>query len=229
MFDHYMDMTSQDTRMCQEAWYQLRNIRSVRRHWGVFVLLWCLALTMVTFLPMTFPKAYCINSQKSQNATARVVAKCLHSNHITPHPRDLHWLPVWSRIKYKSLALYSTINTMIWLFQQHTRNTETEPSPVLLPDYGWTAYIYKNCSSTSTFKQSVKTYLFNRAYCWCLIFDYLERLRTAEKADVWRYIKCFVLLLLLLLYYMFTSWVMSLFNVVFASSHFPTCRLRQET
>ena len=28
--------------------------------------------------------------------------------------------------------------------------------------------------------------------------SYRERLRTAEKADVWRYIKCFILLLLLL-------------------------------
>ena len=63
----------------------------------------------------------------------------------------------------------------------------------------WTANIYKNCPSTSTFKQSVKTYLFNRAYCWCLIVDCLERLRTAGKADIWRYIKCFILLLLLLL------------------------------
>ena len=60
----------------------------------------------------------------------------------------------------------------------------------------------KNCPSTSTFKQSVKTYLFNRAYCWCLIVDCLERLRTAEKADVWRYIKCFILLLY---YYLFIS------------------------
>ena len=34
-----------------------------------------------------------------------------------------------------------------------------------------------------------------------LIVDCLELLRTAEKADVWRYIKCFILLLLLLYYY----------------------------
>ena len=30
MFDHHMDMTTQVTRMCQAAWFQLRNIRSVR-------------------------------------------------------------------------------------------------------------------------------------------------------------------------------------------------------
>ena len=29
MFDHHMDMTTQVTKMCQAAWFQLRNIRSV--------------------------------------------------------------------------------------------------------------------------------------------------------------------------------------------------------
>ena len=53
MSDHHMDMTTQVTRMCQAA-----------RHWGLFVLRWCLALTMVTFLSMAFPKAYWINCRK---------------------------------------------------------------------------------------------------------------------------------------------------------------------
>ena len=30
MFDHHMDMTTQVTKMCQAAWFQLKNIRSVR-------------------------------------------------------------------------------------------------------------------------------------------------------------------------------------------------------
>ena len=30
MFDHRMNMTSRVTRMCQAAWFQIRNIRSVR-------------------------------------------------------------------------------------------------------------------------------------------------------------------------------------------------------
>ena len=30
MFHHHMDMTTQVTKMCQAAWFQLRNIRSVR-------------------------------------------------------------------------------------------------------------------------------------------------------------------------------------------------------
>ena len=42
--------------------------------------------------------------QKPQNAAARLVVKCLRSDHITPHLRDLHWLPVRPRIKYKILV-----------------------------------------------------------------------------------------------------------------------------
>ena len=42
--------------------------------------------------------------QKAQNAAARLVVKCLCSDHITPHLRDLHWLPVRSRIKSKILV-----------------------------------------------------------------------------------------------------------------------------
>ena len=30
MLDHHMDMTTRVTKMCQAAWFQLRNIRSVR-------------------------------------------------------------------------------------------------------------------------------------------------------------------------------------------------------
>ena len=74
--------------------------------------------------------------QKAQNSAARLVVKCLRSDHITPHLRDLHWLPVRSRIKYKILVttyralhkeapayisemltpIYSTKNTKIYQY-----------------------------------------------------------------------------------------------------------------
>ena len=56
---------------------------------------------MVTFPSMAFPKD---KFQKAQNAAARLVVKYLRSDQITPHLRDLHWLPVRSRIKYKILV-----------------------------------------------------------------------------------------------------------------------------
>ena len=99
--------------------------------------------------------------QKAQKSAARLVVNCLRSDHITPYLRDLHWLPVRSRIKYKILVttycalhneapayiseiltsytpprtLGSTITSMLTV-PQHTRNTETEHSPVVFPGYG---------------------------------------------------------------------------------------------
>jgi len=39
--------------------------------------------------------------QAVQNAAARVVTGARKFDHITPMLRDLHWLPVRQRIKYK--------------------------------------------------------------------------------------------------------------------------------
>ena len=43
--------------------------------------------------------------QKVQNTAARIVTKSRKSDHITPVLRDLHWLPVQERLKYKVLSL----------------------------------------------------------------------------------------------------------------------------
>ena len=128
MFDHHMNMTTQVTKMCEAAWFQLRYIRSVRssltkrRHWGLFVLWWCLDYCNISLYDIS--EGLLDKLQKAHNAAARLVVKCLRSDHISPHLRDLHWLPVRSRIKYKIIvttyrplhlwntdSLYSTKNT----------------------------------------------------------------------------------------------------------------------
>ena len=43
--------------------------------------------------------------QRLQNATARLVCRVKRSEHITPILYKLHWLPVYQRIKYKTLLL----------------------------------------------------------------------------------------------------------------------------
>ena len=68
--------------------------------------------------------------QKAQNAAARLVVKCLRSDHNTPHIRDLHLLPVRSRIKYKILvttyrALHNDAPAYISeMLTPDTKNTE---------------------------------------------------------------------------------------------------------
>ena len=43
--------------------------------------------------------------QKLQNCAARLTLRIPRSEHITPHLRNLHWLPVEARIKYKIACL----------------------------------------------------------------------------------------------------------------------------
>ena len=39
--------------------------------------------------------------QKVQNNAARIILQATRTDHITPHLRTLHWLPIDARIKYK--------------------------------------------------------------------------------------------------------------------------------
>ena len=43
--------------------------------------------------------------QKVQNNAARLILKASKTDHITPHLRTLHWLPVDARIKHKLCSL----------------------------------------------------------------------------------------------------------------------------
>ena len=110
MIYHHMDMTTQGTRMCQAAWLQLRNIRSVRSSLTKEATLRLVFFLVMPRLDYGYISLYGISEglldklQKAQNAAARLVVKCWRSDHITPHLLDLHWLPVRSSIKYKILV-----------------------------------------------------------------------------------------------------------------------------
>ena len=96
--------------MCQAAWLQLRNIRSVRSSLTKKATLRLVCSLVMPRLDYGNITLYGISEglldklQKTQNAASRLVVNCLRSDHITPHLRDLHWLPVRSRIKYKILV-----------------------------------------------------------------------------------------------------------------------------
>ena len=188
-------MTTHPTRMCQAAWFQLKNRRSIRSSLTKEATLRLVCSLVLLRLDYCNICLYGISQglldklQKAQNAAARLVVKCLHSDHITPHLRNLHWLPVRSRIKYKILvttyrALHneasSYISEMLTPYTPtrtlRSTNTSLLTVPTTHTKHGDRVYSYaaprlwdelsiKNCPSTLTFKQSVKTYLFNRAFC----------------------------------------------------------------
>jgi len=63
--------------------------------------------------------------QAVQNAAARVVTGARKFDHITPVLRDLHWLPVRQRIKYKlAMTVYKCLHGLAprngcWLATNH--------------------------------------------------------------------------------------------------------------
>ena len=99
--------------MCQAAWFQLRNIRSVRSSLTKEATLKLVCSLVMHRLDYGNISLYGISEglldklQKAQNAAARLVVKCLRSDHITPHLRDQHWLPVRSRINIGYCALHN--------------------------------------------------------------------------------------------------------------------------
>ena len=109
-YQHLNVPVTQVTRMCQAAWFQLRNVRSVRSSLTKEATLRLVCSLVMPRLDYGNISLYDISEglldklQKAQNAAARLVVKCLRSDHITPHLRDLLWLPVRSRIKYKILV-----------------------------------------------------------------------------------------------------------------------------
>ena len=67
---------------------------------------------------MTIPKNFSVSplttkEHRVQNAAARLLTGSKRTEHITPTLRNLHWLPVQQRIKFKTaLLVYKALNGM---------------------------------------------------------------------------------------------------------------------
>lgn len=130
--------------------------------------------------------------QKVQNAAARLVTGTRKFEHITPVLKELHWLPIEERIKYKVLLLaYKAQNgqapkyleDLVVAYSPSGYNlrskdkTLLEEGPSKLKMYGdrsfkkasavlWSTLPLKlrKAPTVETFKSGLKTYLFNNKY-----------------------------------------------------------------
>ena len=111
IFDNTMSMESHVKKLCQTAFFHIRNINSIRR---------CLpddSASLIVHALVTsrldngnsllygiseklIKKVQCV-----QNAAARILTKTRKHDHITPILRHLHWLPVRHRIEFKIMLL----------------------------------------------------------------------------------------------------------------------------
>lgn len=129
--------------------------------------------------------------QRVQNSAARVIARVKLRDHIKPVLKDLHWLPVKYRIIFKILILtFKAIHQQGPLYIQHlvhqyhpARNLRSGSDTRLtiprtrMKSFGDRSFTYaaaalwnslpghvRNQTLFTTFKSSVKTYLFNQAF-----------------------------------------------------------------
>ena len=103
-----------------------------------------------------------IRLQRVQNRADRLVTRTKTQDHITPVLRDLHWLPVSSRISFKALKKTAPIYISDEL-------SLYEPKRPLRSSYAGPLYTVsvgrKEVSpSVMTIKKRLKTYLFKRQY-----------------------------------------------------------------
>ena len=106
--DYDMSMSSQISQLSKRIYFQLKTIGSVRNY-----LTKAAAKTLVTTL-ILFQLDYCnailsglpaeklSKLQVLQNQAAKLITKQKKSVHVTPILKELHWLPVKERIKYKT-------------------------------------------------------------------------------------------------------------------------------
>ena len=175
------------------AFYHLRNLSRIRKFISTET-----AKTLVhafissklehcNSLLYNLPKYAVKKLQCVQNAAARLITFSSRFNHITPILKDLHWLPINERIKFKILILNfkalhdlspSYIQELISLYcPSRTLRSSTSlrlnPTSYNLKSYGSRAFaVYslqlwndlpehiKNSDNLQTFKTRLKTYLF---------------------------------------------------------------------
>ena len=120
IFDSNMNFSKQIINSCKLCFFQLRQLRSIRRS------LTTEATALIVHAFINSRLDYCnsllygisdclLNKlQRVQNAAARLIANKRKYDHITPVLRDtLHWLPIPQRIDYKlSMLVFKGLNGM---------------------------------------------------------------------------------------------------------------------
>jgi hypothetical protein len=111
VIDSQLSMSAQVAAVCRNSYYQLRQLRPLRR---------CMTDEAITTLTHAFISSrldYCNalyygitdgllgRLQSVQNAAARLVTGARRCDHITPVLRQLHWLPVRQRVQFKLATL----------------------------------------------------------------------------------------------------------------------------
>ena len=158
-FDRQLDMRQHITNICRQCFFQLRQLRVIRRSLPPDVvksLLHAFIFSRLDYcnsLLFGLPKCDIQKLQRVQNAAAKLYGGLRKYDHVTPILRDnLHWLPVAYRIDFKIAVLtYNALHNMAPSYlTEMCHLTASNPFLVcnrsatrgdLLP-YGWNSVFY---------------------------------------------------------------------------------------
>ena len=111
MFDHNLTMDQQITSVCKSAFFHISNIRKIRKYisqHAAEIIVHSLVTSRLDHcnaLLCGVPKNLIARLQRIQNCAARLIVGSSKHDHIHPVLKSLPWLPVESRIAFKTLVL----------------------------------------------------------------------------------------------------------------------------
>ena len=117
VMDSLLNMEDHVTAVCQSCYFHLRNVGSIRRFLDPVTAAQIMhafitsRLDYCNALLKGLPNYLLYRLQKVQNTAVRIITLCDKQDHITPHLKRLHWLPVPLRIDFKLLLItYKIVN-----------------------------------------------------------------------------------------------------------------------
>ena len=196
-FNSTLNMEDFVNKTCMASFFQLRNIRHIRPFLDASTaekVVHAFVSSRIDYCNSLLygVPVFLINKlQRVQNMAARVVTGTLKFDNISTVMKELHWLPVEYRIKYKVLLLiYRCINNLapaylssLLAYYHPTRTLSSSSKQLLqipkcrLRNFGENAFSHfgpkiwnslpveiKYAKSVEQFKSKLKTYLFKQCY-----------------------------------------------------------------
>ena len=117
MMDSVLNMEDHVTSVCRSCYFHLRNIGAIRQYLDSDTAAQIIhsfitsRLDYCNSLLYGLPDYLVYRLKKVQNTAVRIITKCNIEDNITPHLKQLHWLPVPLRINFKILLItYKIVN-----------------------------------------------------------------------------------------------------------------------
>ena len=193
-FDTVMSVDKEINSICQSAFYHLRNIAQISKHISFRhceTLIHAFVTSKIDHCNILLSGSLVRKLQYVQNSAARLLTGSIKHEHITRVLRDLHWLPVHERIRFKILLMtFKCLNQLapsylsdLLIHYRASRTLRSSDKELLikprcrLKTYGERAFSFiapklwntlslsiKRCESAESFKSTLKTYLFRNYF-----------------------------------------------------------------